>query len=197
MAGVKGNRRIIYTKKAIRDSLIDLLQSKEIHQITVTDICKKADINRGTFYTHYKDAFDLLQSIEDELFNQIVDYINETPVEEYVDSLLPKVLELIVENKNMCKILFCKQKDNRILERVLSVASKADFEKICGDSNEFIKSNINYFIRYSVGGCISIIQAWLENDLPQSPSELVEIINNINNFDNKYLNKSKLKTTSE
>ena len=78
MAGVKGNRRIIYTKKVIRDSLIDLLQSKEIHQVTVTDICKKADINRGTFYTHYKDAFDLLQSIEDELFNIIVEYIDET-----------------------------------------------------------------------------------------------------------------------
>lgn len=183
MAGVKGNRRIIYTKKVIRDSLIDLLQSKEIHQITVTDICKKADINRGTFYTHYKDAFDLLQSIEDELFNIIVEYIDETPVEEYANSLLLKVLELIIENKDLCKILFCKQKDNRILERILSVASKADFEKLCSNSSEFIKSNIDYFIRYSVGGCISIIQAWLENDLPQSPSKLVEIINNINTFD--------------
>lgn len=188
MAGVKGNRRIIYTKKVIRDSLIDLLQSKEIHQITVTDICKKADINRGTFYTHYKDAFDLLQSIEDELFNIIIEYIDETPVEEYANSLLLRVLELIVENKDLCKILFCKQKDNRILERILSVASKADFEKLCSNSSEFIKSNIDYFIRYSVGGCISIIQAWLENDLPQSPSELVKIINNINAFDRSLIN---------
>ncbi|WP_366013768.1 TetR-like C-terminal domain-containing protein [uncultured Clostridium sp.] len=85
-------------------------------------------------------------------------------------------------------MLFCKQKDNRILERILSVASKADFEKLCSNSSEFIKSNIDYFIRYSVGGCISIIQAWLENDLPQSPSELVEIINNINTFDRKLIN---------
>lgn len=188
MAGIKGNRRIIYTKKVIRNSLIDLLQTKEIHQITVTDICKKADINRGTFYTHYKDAFDLLQSIEDELFNIIIKYIDETPVEEYANSLLLRVLELIVENKDLCKILFCKQKDNRILERMLSVASKADFEKLCSNSSEFIKSNIDYFIRYSVGGCISIIQAWLENDLPQSPSELVKIINNINTFHRNLIN---------
>ncbi|WP_195986359.1 TetR/AcrR family transcriptional regulator [Clostridium sp. D53t1_180928_C8] len=183
MAGVKGNRRIIYTKKVIRDSLIDLLQDKDIHQITVTDICKKADINRGTFYTHYKDAFDLLESIEDELFNQIIEFIGETPAEEYINSLLPRVLELISENKALCKILFCRQKDNRILERILSVASMADFEKICMNSNEFIKSNMNYFIRYSVGGCISIIQAWLENDMPESPIELVNIINNINKID--------------
>lgn len=180
MVGIKGNRRTTYTKKIIKESLIELLQTKEIHQITVTDICKKADINRGTFYTHYKDAFDLLQSIEDELFNQIVQFIAETPVEEYGGSLLLKVLELISENKELCKILFCKQRDNRILERILSVASKADFEKVCSDSNDFVKSNLDYFIRYSVGGCISIIQTWIENDLPESPSEIVMIINSIN-----------------
>ena len=51
MAGVSGNRRTLYTKKVIKESLIELLKTREIHQVTVTDICKKADINRGTFYT--------------------------------------------------------------------------------------------------------------------------------------------------
>ena len=74
MAGVSGNRRTLYTKKVIKESLIELLKTREIHQVTVTDICKKADINRGTFYTHYKDAFDLFQSMEDELFHQILKY---------------------------------------------------------------------------------------------------------------------------
>lgn len=179
MAGIKGNRRTIYTKKLIKDSLIELLQTREIHQVTVTDICKKADINRGTFYTHYKDAFDLLQSLEDDLFNQITQYITETPVNEYNNALLLKVLELIAENKALCKILFCRQKDNRFLERILSVASMADFEKVCSHSNDFMKSHINYFIRYCVGGCVSIIQSWLENDLPESPIEIVAIINHI------------------
>lgn len=54
------------------ESLIELLQDNEIHEITVTDICKKTDINTvGTFYTHYKTAYDLLQSVEDELFVDI------------------------------------------------------------------------------------------------------------------------------
>lgn len=110
MPGVKGNRRILYTKNIIKESLIELLETKEIHQVTVTDICKKADINRGTFYSHYKDAFDLLQSMEDELFNQVIVYLTEIPVEDYTDILLIKVFELIAENKELCKVLFCKQK---------------------------------------------------------------------------------------
>lgn len=179
MAGIKGNRRVIYTKKVIKDSLVELLQTKEIHQITVTDICKTADINRGTFYTHYKDAYDLLESIEDEIFNLITQYIDETPANEYADTLILKVLHLIIENKNLCKVLFCKQNDNRIIERILYVASKADFEQLINASNTLSKSYLNYYIRFSVGGTLAIIQTWLENDLPETPEEIVKIINSI------------------
>ena len=180
MPGIKGNRRTFYTKKIIKESLIELLQTNDIHQISVTNICNKADINRGTFYSYYKDAFDLLQSIEDELFDQILRYLNETPAEDYTDSLLIKVLELIAENKDLCKILLCKQRDGRIIDRILYIASKANLEPLFDKSNEFDESHFDYLIRYSVGGILAIIQVWLENNLKKSPREIVKIINNIN-----------------
>ena len=180
MPGIKGNRRTLYTKKIIKESLIELLQTNDIHQITVTNIYNKADINRGTFYSYYKDAFDLLQSIEDELFDQILRYLNETPAEDYTDSLLIKVLELIAENKDLCKILLCKQRDGRIIDRILYIASKANLEPLFDKSNEFDESHFDYLIRYSVGGILAIIQVWLENNLKKSPREIVKIINNIN-----------------
>lgn len=187
MVGIKGNRRIIYTRKAIQDSLLQLLESKEIHQITVTDICKSADINRGTFYAHYKDPYDLLQTMEDELFSQIIKYVDETPVEKYSDSLLLNVLELIVEKRELCKILFCKQRDNKLVDKLLFIANKANLEQIYNGSEQFNKSYSNYYIRYIVGGCISIIQTWLDNDLPESPSEIMKIINSISTMNQNYL----------
>lgn len=187
MAGVKGNRRILYTKKVIKESLIELLQTKEIHQITVTDICIKADINRGTFYTHYKDAFDLLQSMEDELFNQLLQYVTETPVQNYTDSLLKKALELIAVNKELCKILFCKQKDSKVLDRILYIANKADIDQLINTS-PINKTYLEYFIKYSVGGVFAVVQNWLEKDLAESPSEIIEIIQNINRFNHNFFN---------
>lgn len=178
MAGVKGNRRILYTKKLIKESLIELLQSKKIHQITVTDICKTANINRGTFYTHYKDAYDLLKSMEDELFNQILVYIEETPVEAYKDILLLKALELIKGNEALCKILFCKHMETNIMDRIIYVANKAELDKLVS-SQEVDDVFLKYFIKYSVGGILSVIQTWLENDLNESPQEIVTLINHI------------------
>jgi len=181
MAGVKDNRRVLYTKKIIKESLIGLLQHKKIHEVTVTDICKKSDINRGTFYTHYKDTYDLLKSLEDELFNQISEYIEETPVEDYKDVLLLKALELIQENKELCKILFSKQMANNIMDRIIYVTSKSEIDKLVISSkvdDEFL----DYFIKYSVGGVVSVVQTWLENDLNESPKKIVSIINNIISF---------------
>ncbi|KOR26960.1 TetR/AcrR family transcriptional regulator [Clostridium sp. L74] len=181
MVGIKGNRRILYTKKVIKESLIELLQHKKIHEVTVTDICKKANINRGTFYTHYKDAYDLLKSIEDELFNQILEYIEETPVEDYKNILLLKALELIDENKELCRILFSKQMENNIMDRIIYVANKAEIDKLIS-SSKVDDVFLDYFIKYSVGGVFSVIQTWLENDLNESPQEIVNIINDIISF---------------
>ncbi|WP_291651101.1 TetR/AcrR family transcriptional regulator [Clostridium sp.] len=181
MAGIKGNRRTLYTKKIIKESLIDLLQHRKIHEITVTDICKKSDINRGTFYAHYKDAYDLLKSIEDELFYQISEYIEETPVEDYNNVLLLKALELIKENKELCKILFSKHMENNIMDRIIYVANKAQIDKLVNNSqvNEVF---LDYFIKYAIGGVVSVIQTWLEKDLKESPKEIAKIINDIISF---------------
>ncbi|WP_425524836.1 TetR/AcrR family transcriptional regulator [Bacillus atrophaeus] len=65
-----GDRRSIKTKSAIKHAFLKLLHEKEINKITVSDLSKKADISRGTFYLHYKDVFDLYEQIEDEIFEQ-------------------------------------------------------------------------------------------------------------------------------
>lgn len=130
MAETKGNRRVIYIKKIIKESLIELLQDNEIHEIIVIYIYKKADINRGTFYIHYKDAYALLHSIEDELFNQIMKYVMETPIEKHLDTLLLNVFELISQNRSLYKILFCNQRGSKILDRIPYIDYKIDLDKI-------------------------------------------------------------------
>ena len=70
------DRRIRKTKNALKDGLIELMLEKSINDITVRELTEKVDLNRGTFYLHYKDIFDLLEKIEEELFeefNKIMD----------------------------------------------------------------------------------------------------------------------------
>ena len=69
------DRRTKYTKSVIRQALFDLLKEKPLNKITVTDICKMADINRSTFYSYYEDVYALLTQIKNELIENIVQHL--------------------------------------------------------------------------------------------------------------------------
>ena len=58
------DKRIRRTKKLLRQALTRLMQQKDFQSITVTDVVREADINRGTFYAHYRDVYDLRDKIE-------------------------------------------------------------------------------------------------------------------------------------
>lgn len=57
------DRRTKYTRSVIREALMELLRIKPYSKITVTELCRLADINRGTFYIHYFDVDDVLDDI--------------------------------------------------------------------------------------------------------------------------------------
>ena len=59
----KTDRRTRYTRQTIKDTFLEELKNKPFSKITVTEICKKADLNRGTFYLHYYDVDDVLNDI--------------------------------------------------------------------------------------------------------------------------------------
>ena len=89
------DRRVKYTKNIIKECLIELLQSKDLNKITVSELCEKADINRATFYRYYIDIFDLLEKMEQELIDHLKemlpdyqDYSMKDIVEEYLKVLL-------------------------------------------------------------------------------------------------------------
>ena len=80
---VKNNRRTIITKKILKDSLLELMQTKPISKITIKEICDLSNMSRSTFYLHYQDQSALLEDTEKGsrtilhgYLNIIVDWIN-------------------------------------------------------------------------------------------------------------------------
>ena len=65
------NQRVRLTKKLFRDSLIALLRKKKIYQITVSELCAAAELNRSSFYKHYGNVYDVLAELEEDFLAQI------------------------------------------------------------------------------------------------------------------------------
>lgn len=66
------DRRVRRTKKALKESLISLIQEKEFREISVKDIVQLADLNRGTFYKHYQYKEDLLEEVIDDVILDLI-----------------------------------------------------------------------------------------------------------------------------
>ena len=64
--------RITKTRKSIADAFLELRARKPIEKITVKELCEKAQINKSTFYTHYRDIYDLSETLEEQFAQQIV-----------------------------------------------------------------------------------------------------------------------------
>ena len=67
------DRRVRRTKSRLRQALAQLLLEKDLSSITVRELTELADVNRGTFYTHYKDLYDMLEQMENEMFQELED----------------------------------------------------------------------------------------------------------------------------
>ncbi|MCI9068520.1 MAG: TetR/AcrR family transcriptional regulator, partial [Lachnospiraceae bacterium] len=65
----KEDRRIRYTKKVIKETFLKLLEKNSFAKITVTELCRMAEINRGTFYLHYYDMEDVLDDILEDMLS--------------------------------------------------------------------------------------------------------------------------------
>ena len=102
------DRRIRKTRKQLKDCLISLLKTKRIQDITVRELTEMADLNRGTFYLHYKDVFDLLEQTETELLGKLNSVIQKHRAEELLDrpfNIFHEVYTLVYENASLVEIL--------------------------------------------------------------------------------------------
>ncbi len=110
----KIDRRVKYTKMVLKQSLLELMEEKPIGKITVTDICRTADINRNTFYVHYASPIDLLSQIQDELYLEIRHSIEKISGRETVVRLLTEICRAIADNGELCKIIISEHGERRL-----------------------------------------------------------------------------------
>ena len=87
-------RNSIRSKTLIKNSLIELLKTKPLEKVTVTDIVNNADINRGTFYAHYTDICELIHAVEDEIVDTLCSFTHEWNETEPFQNPLPLFLRI-------------------------------------------------------------------------------------------------------
>ena len=169
----KTDRRVIYTKKAIRDSFIALQQKKPIEKISVTEICKLADINRGTFYSHYSDPYDLRSCLQ----NELVDALEKKVTELGVKSLnCAQTLNLFKEYRELCMIFAGPNADKAALLDIVSKQTDGFLDQHQEYMMDISEKEIEYIRMFMVSIIAITVKKWIDADLEGDPNEIADIL---------------------
>ncbi|HWJ77972.1 MAG TPA: TetR/AcrR family transcriptional regulator C-terminal domain-containing protein [Niallia sp.] len=180
------------TKQLIQVSFMQILEEKPFDSITIGDITKKAKINRGTFYLHFTDKYDLLERIEQQLFADLGNHIDALQSGYSTSTTLEK------EQEQLAASLFSSiETQSPILKIFLSDHGRAGFHLRFRDAfSKKVRSNLErnesfnvnlkvpmeYFLAFITSAFLGLMEQWIQNGLDKTPQEMTALYIDIISF---------------
>ena len=163
----KNNRRRLASRMKIGDAFLELLRTKELQRITVSDICKAAGVNRSTFYANYADVYDLADRLREYLEEQVATLYQKEREGSFNSNDFLRLFRHIQKNRVLYEIYFKLGYDNQI------GLVQYDFE-LAGAA--FENRDVEYHIEFFKSGLNAILKRWLASGCEKTPEEMNEIL---------------------
>ncbi len=184
MSRTENDQRVRLTKMIIKKTFVEILQKKPLKKVTVREICDLASINRGTFYNHYVDAFDLMEQMITELLtaarNVLTSQKNSWEDNNY--TLCYNLFSLIKENKAFVWVLLKDHTDDSLANRFVRFSKEEFFAKYKDMVGENDMPLLDSFFLFATGGCFALLRRWFENNTESSTEALSRECGNLISF---------------
>ena len=172
------DRRVLRTKKAIRNAFAALLVEKEVGDITVREIAELADINRKTFYNYYAGVHEVVDEIENEVvsnFAHILEGVDwaEAPEDPY--ALISQVTSLIYTDIDFYGNLFTMSGNSSLSGKSVALL-KENVRNALGSRIRADDGTADTALVYTLNGMLAAYQNWFHSGKPQTLEELTETI---------------------
>ena len=173
----KENQRVALTRRLLYEALLEILKKKHISQVTVTELCAAADINRATFYAHYSTPNDILIWMFEKHATAMNDIqLRQQAGEITMEQLVVEYCEYMYENREFFKVIIRNGIDEALGSRVLDdVFRRAALPKVL-QNEELDATDRQLILTCIISGCYSLMSKWLMEDMPKTPRELASLI---------------------
>jgi len=164
---ISNNKKRKKSQEKIEKAFIELIQKREINEISVVEIIKLAQINRSTFYANYLDIYDLANKIRDKLEAEVNFLYQDEIVNYYNSNDYLKIFKHIKENQLFYKTYFKLNYDKSYNVKQYDTSQAKEY---------FDDKFIDYHITFFKNGFNAIIKKWLDNGCLETPEEMESII---------------------
>lgn len=172
----KMNQRIALTKRLLKESMIHILQKKNIRQVTVSELCSRAGINRSTFYAHYSIPADVLNDIKKDFASSMAESAsldqNGSPYEK-----LKIICRYIYDNRDLQRVILSNSTDDEVLEAALESSLDIWGSENVGEYMQRLDRDSALLVRsFYYYGIFRVLREWTIHDIPKRPEEVADIL---------------------
>ncbi|GHU87563.1 TetR family transcriptional regulator [Spirochaetia bacterium] len=170
------DRRTRKTRGLIKQALIQLLAEKDIRDISVSELSDLADINRGTFYLHYTDIYDLFAQVEGEAMNEFGQYISRYKENSQVTGMpiLLDLFEYVKANEKLFKAIL-HTKEANFLSRVIEMGRPQGQAEFREQYKKWDEKHFDYYYDFMAFGAVAMVRHWFEKGMPETPEHMAHL----------------------
>lgn len=163
---ISNNKKRKTSVDKIEKTFLQLIQKKNIEEITVSTICKIANLNRSTFYSNYIDIYDLAEKVKNKMGIEFANFQLSNNAKQNPDGYL-NMFKYIKNNQIFFKTYF----------KLESISMNLPIQYHIELAEKYYNNKyIDYHIEFFRAGLNAIIKKWLNNGCKESPEEINEII---------------------
>lgn len=179
MSNTKGNRQFQETHSAILQTVLQLLDEEDLRQVTVAEVCRRVGVNRSTFYEHYLDIRDVIESTESEYARQMAELISEALPSSRRDAALA-ALRFVRDHRGFYARFLALGNQMHIPDELLGEDLTARKAEVLADGG-IAPVAATYRLEFLKGGMNAVIRAWLEDGCLQSEETLLGMLSSFIN----------------
>ena len=170
----KENQRIALTRRLLQEGLLNLLETKSIDKVSVTELCRVSGINRSTFYNHYTSPQDILNDMERTVIKELLEiaskyYSKPSSLECFVE-----ICTYLSEHKHVSTALITFNSDTDLVEVFRCLERHYDSQRI-QKARATDPDKVHLISTFFCTGCYYMIREWLIRDLKKTPREIAEL----------------------
>ena len=171
------DRRARRTRRLLKESLLELMEQKHFSEISVRDVTDNADMNRTTFYLHYTDTTQLLQSMEEDLLAEaqvLVDaHIQETVADGTLRPVFEPVLDFVVEHREVCQALFVNNSSSNFTDRLHQLIRANGLPLAQAWFHPSSQERMEYLLSFVTYGLIGLMKTWFDQGMSLPKETLI------------------------
>lgn len=170
------DRRVRKTKAQLRAGLASLMKEKNVNDITVKELVEAVDINRSTFYLHYTDIRNMLESVEHEMLEEIENLIRDHPIglNENTFLFIADLFSILETNKDLCAALIGPTGDMAFIYKIEKIIRENSMKALTPYFPTAL-DDLKYSYDFYLNGCFGLVKSWLLNNGSETPEHMAKL----------------------